>query len=106
MCIYALVIVKLYIVVCIYALVIVKFSESLPWGWRAANLLVFKRVREALGFQRCKVFAVGAAPTRMETYEYFMSVNIPLMNFYGKMYVRMYLKVTKVSNDDVIAIAL
>lgn len=58
-------------------------GHSLPWGWTAANLLVFKRVREALGFQQCKIFVVGAAPTRMETYEYFMSINIPLMNLYG-----------------------
>ena len=47
-------------------------------------MLVFKKVREGLGFQRCKVFAVGAAPAKMETLEYFMSVNIPLMNIYGK----------------------
>ena len=59
-------------------------SEPVPWGWTVANILLFKKVREGLGFDRCKIFAVGAAPTRMETYEYFMSVNIPLMNFYGK----------------------
>ena len=47
-------------------------------------MLVFKKVREGLGFQRCKVFAIGAAPAKMETLEYFMSVNIPLMNIYGK----------------------
>ena len=45
---------------------------------------MFKKVREALGFQKCKVFAVGAAPIKMETMEYFMSVNVPIMNVYGK----------------------
>ena len=59
-------------------------SESLPWGWTLANMLVLKKVREALGFQQCKVFAVGAAPIKMETMEFFMSVNIPIMNVYGK----------------------
>lgn len=47
-------------------------------------MLVLKKVREALGFQHCKVFAVGAAPIKMETMEFFMSVNIPIMNIYGK----------------------
>lgn len=67
-----------------YTIVFCLFSQSVPWGWRAANLLVLKRAREALGFQQCKVFAVGAAPIKMETMEYFMSVNIPIMNVYGK----------------------
>ena len=59
-------------------------SEPVPWGWTIANKVVLKKVREALGFQQCKVFAVGAAPIKMETMEYFMSVNIPIMNVYGK----------------------
>lgn len=48
-----------------------------------ANQLVFKKVREALGLQRCKIFVVGAAPTRREVHDYFMSINIPLMELYG-----------------------
>ena len=48
-----------------------------------ANQLVFKKVREAMGLQRCKIFVVGAAPTRREVHDYFMSINIPLMELYG-----------------------
>ena len=59
-------------------------SESVPWGWSLANMLVFKKVREALGFQRCKQYSVGAAPIKMETMEYFMSLNIPIMSMYGR----------------------
>ena len=59
-------------------------SESVPWGWTIANMLVLKKVREALGFQRCKRFSVGAAPSKMETMEYFMSLNIPIMPMYGE----------------------
>jgi long-chain-fatty-acid--CoA ligase ACSBG len=58
-------------------------NESMPWGWSLANMLVFKKVREALGFQRCKGFGVGAAPIKMETLEYFMSLNIPIRPTYG-----------------------
>lgn len=56
----------------------------MPWGWTIANMLVLKKVREALGFQRCKTFSVGAAPITMETMEYFMSLNIPIMPLYGE----------------------
>lgn len=59
-------------------------SESVPWGWSVANMLVLKKVHEALGFKRCKRFSVGAAPIKMETMEYFMSLNIPIMPMYGE----------------------
>ncbi|CAI8030818.1 Long-chain-fatty-acid--CoA ligase ACSBG2 [Geodia barretti] len=55
----------------------------LPWGWSVANCVLFKRVQRELGFQRCKIFAVGGAITRTEVYHYLMSLNIPVMNFYG-----------------------
>ena len=48
-----------------------------------ANILLFKKVREALGFQQCKIFAVGAAPMHMGVHDYFMSINIPIMEVYG-----------------------
>ena len=59
------------------------YSQSLPWGWTFAKQILFKKVREALGFQHCKIFAVGAAPTQRDVHDYFMSINIPLMELYG-----------------------
>ena len=59
------------------------FSVSVPWGWTVANALVFKKVREALGFSKCRVILVGAAPVHRETLEYFMSVDIPVLELYG-----------------------
>ena len=59
------------------------YSQSLPWGWAFAKQMVFKKVREALGFQHGKIFAVGAAPIRRDVLDYFMSINIPLMELYG-----------------------
>lgn len=52
-------------------------------GWSLAEKLVFKKVKEALGFQRCKIFVVGSAPTRQEVHEFFMSYDMPLMELYG-----------------------
>lgn len=54
-----------------------------PWGFGLANSLVFKKVRAALGLDRCKICFTGAAPITKDTLEYFMSLNIPLMEIYG-----------------------
>lgn len=48
-----------------------------------ADQLLFKKIRKALGFQRCKIFVVGAAPMCEEVHKYFLSINIPLMEVYG-----------------------
>jgi len=46
-------------------------------------MLVFKRVREALGLNECRHMAVGAAPIHREVLEYFMGVNMPILELYG-----------------------
>lgn len=59
-------------------------SENLvPWGFMLANNLVFKKVRWALGLDRCKNCLTGAAPITKETLEYFMSLSLPLYELYG-----------------------
>lgn len=55
----------------------------MPWGFMLANNLVFKNVRAALGLDRCKICFTGAAPITKDTLEYFMSLNIPVMELYG-----------------------
>ena len=55
----------------------------MPWGFMLANNLVFKKVRQALGLDRCKACFTGAAPMTRETLEYFMSLNLPLLELYG-----------------------
>lgn len=54
-----------------------------PWGFALANNLVFKKVRAALGLDRCRICFTGAAPITKDTLEYFMSLNIPVMELYG-----------------------
>ncbi|CAN9512653.1 unnamed protein product [Ophioblennius macclurei] len=58
-------------------------ENAVPWGFMLANNLVFKKVRAALGLDRCRVCLSGAAPITKDTLEYFMSLNIPLMEVYG-----------------------
>ena len=44
---------------------------------------ILKKVLEEVGLQQCEIFAVGAAPMRREVHEYFMSINVRLMELYG-----------------------
>lgn len=58
-------------------------QNQVPWGFMLANNLVFKKVRAALGLDRCRICCTGAAPITKDTLDYFMSLNIPLKELYG-----------------------
>jgi long-chain-fatty-acid--CoA ligase ACSBG len=58
-------------------------SNGTPLGWSLANAIVFKKVREALGLDRCNFTCSGAAPMMKETLEFFLSFNIQIYDIYG-----------------------
>ena len=45
--------------------------------------VIYKKVREALGFDRCVTFMTGAAPIAKEVVHYFLSLDIQILELYG-----------------------
>lgn len=58
-------------------------SARTPLGYHIAKKLVFKKVRKALGLDRCSKCFTGAAPITKDTLEFFLSLNIPLYELFG-----------------------
>ncbi|NXV40729.1 ACBG2 ligase, partial [Uria aalge] len=58
------------------------YSE-VPVNFRLARHLVYKKVRKAIGLDRCTKCYTGAAPISRETLEFFLSLNIPVLELYG-----------------------
>ncbi len=48
-----------------------------------ARALIFKKVRKALGLEKCRIQITGAAPVSKETLRFFTSLDIPLYEVYG-----------------------
>ncbi|XP_072037925.1 long-chain-fatty-acid--CoA ligase ACSBG2-like isoform X2 [Amphiura filiformis] len=58
-------------------------KQEVPWGWTLAKMLLFNKVREGLGLDRCMHTFSAGAPLSKEILEYFMGVNIPIYDIYG-----------------------
>ncbi|XP_047443161.1 long-chain-fatty-acid--CoA ligase ACSBG2 isoform X2 [Mugil cephalus] len=54
-----------------------------PLSYHVAKKLVFKKVRKALGLDRCNKCYTGAAPITKDTLEFFLSLDMPLFELYG-----------------------
>ncbi len=54
-----------------------------PFFYGLANKLVFSKVREKLGLDRCRLFVSTAAPIALDTLEFFLSLGLPLTEVYG-----------------------
>jgi long-subunit acyl-CoA synthetase (AMP-forming) len=58
-------------------------GRAKPWTYALADRLVFSRVRDRLGLDRCRFALVSAAPIAIETLEFFLSLGVPIMEIYG-----------------------
>lgn len=58
-------------------------GQPKPFLYGLAHKLVFSKVREKLGLDRCRLQASAAAPISMDTLEFFLSLGIPITEVYG-----------------------
>lgn len=59
-----------------------RFEEP-SFSYKLAKKLVFNKIRQALGLDRAKLFAFGAAPLASDIRQYFLTLGFPLSNVYG-----------------------
>jgi long-chain-fatty-acid--CoA ligase ACSBG len=58
-------------------------KKDVPWGWWMADVLFFRKIRDALGLDRCRAQYSAAAPIARETLEFMLSINVPVLEIYG-----------------------
>ncbi len=52
-------------------------------AYAAAEERIFAPVRARLGFERCELFVIGAAPAPIELFEFFAAIGIPICEVWG-----------------------
>ena len=58
-------------------------GESVGLKFKVADKLVFSKLKAALGLDRCRICLNGASALPRSVFEFFLSVNIPVYDFYG-----------------------
>jgi len=57
--------------------------ERTTYSYTLAKALIFSRIKQTLGMDRCVTFLSGAAPISVDIKKYFMSIDIPLLDAFG-----------------------
>lgn len=58
-------------------------NNTTTWGYTLAHWIVLKRIKEALGLDYCKCCVSAAAPISPDIKQYFLTIDIPLMEAFG-----------------------
>lgn len=58
-------------------------GKPAPFGYGLANKLVFSKVRARLGLDRCHLAISGAAALSRATFDFFLSLDLPIAELYG-----------------------
>jgi long-subunit acyl-CoA synthetase (AMP-forming) len=58
-------------------------GRPVPLAYKLADKVVFSKVRERLGLDRCRFQLTSAAPISKSTLEFFLSLGIPIYEIYG-----------------------
>ncbi|PBC34989.1 Long-chain-fatty-acid--CoA ligase ACSBG2 [Apis cerana cerana] len=58
-------------------------NDHKHWSYIIAKCLIFNKIRAALGLDRCKMCISAAAPLSSEIKQYFLSLDIPILDAYG-----------------------
>ncbi len=58
-------------------------KKTPPLFYGLAERLVFSKVRQQLGFDRCRNLLSSAAPISLDTLEFFLSLGMPICEIYG-----------------------
>lgn len=53
------------------------------WGYWLAKKLVFDKLRARLGLTEARICMTSAAPISRETLEFFLSLDIPILEIFG-----------------------
>lgn len=61
----------------------IQRGEPLPALHGLADKLVFSKVKQALGLDRCRIQVTSAAPISRSTLEFFLSLGIPIYEVFG-----------------------
>jgi len=58
-------------------------KKSGKFSYKIADKIVFKKIKEELGFSQCRAFFSAAAPMSTDVLDYFMSLDIKVWEIYG-----------------------
>ncbi|KAL3290030.1 hypothetical protein HHI36_023402 [Cryptolaemus montrouzieri] len=61
----------------------IKGDTSTSWGYTIASTLILRKIKQALGLDRCNLFASAAAPLSGDVKKYFLSLDIQIVEAFG-----------------------